>query len=606
MKSHTVTLLAFSRRVLKLALCSLLCSSISVASQEKSADNWTNDWALEKHFSLSIDTSGYQLPTAIAFVPHPGPNPKDPLYFVTELAGKVKVVTNDRTVYTFAEGINDLKFEDNKLVGNGEFKGELEFGVAGICLAPKQGYVFITFGYYTKPDKVGRNNVMRFKTTPETFSIHPESQVAFTDVFSQYETGPSHQIGPCQVHNNNLYVSVGDGFKSPLGSQDLNNLQGKIIRMTLDGMPVKDNPFYKNDDIKEAANYVWAYGLRNPFSQKIVDGRVFVAGNGLNIDRFMEIKKGLNYLWDGSDSSISANTAYTFVPSLGPVQMDYLLKTNDVFPDEYRNKFYIAMSGAMDADIKKYPGIYLVNYDLKKNWIMEPPRYFVKYVGSKKQKVVGLAFGPGGLYFAPLFNVNGKESAILKLSYDPNYVHPVSFIQTDKPDLLMREKGCFGCHKLKDVFKQGGSKGPLLDRGDGSMVDRIADMLNSDAYSDTVKQIDSLTTEPFVNYKQARHEVLAATGINKVKTWIKYRVLEPKFDNPYTQMPNLGLSEKEAVTIANYLTSKVPPPRTLVSSIKTTVKSHLPKPRYWHILASMVIGVFIGLVLFGYFRARKS
>jgi hypothetical protein len=39
-------------------------------------------------FSISIDTEGYHYPTAIAFVPTPGNDPKDPLYFVTELRGR--------------------------------------------------------------------------------------------------------------------------------------------------------------------------------------------------------------------------------------------------------------------------------------------------------------------------------------------------------------------------------------------------------------------------------------------------------------------------------------------------------------------------------------
>ncbi|MCI0481371.1 MAG: hypothetical protein L0213_07270, partial [Candidatus Dadabacteria bacterium] len=58
---------------------------------------------------MAIDTEGYSFPTSIAFVPEPGSGPRDPLYFVTELRGRVKVVTNDRSVHTFAEDI--FRFE---------------------------------------------------------------------------------------------------------------------------------------------------------------------------------------------------------------------------------------------------------------------------------------------------------------------------------------------------------------------------------------------------------------------------------------------------------------------------------------------------------------
>jgi hypothetical protein len=64
---------------------------------------WRRDWELEEGFALDIDSEGYRFPTSIVFVPEPGPGPKDPLYFVTELRGAIKVVTNDRTVHTFAD-----------------------------------------------------------------------------------------------------------------------------------------------------------------------------------------------------------------------------------------------------------------------------------------------------------------------------------------------------------------------------------------------------------------------------------------------------------------------------------------------------------------------
>ena len=71
----------------------------------QAADHWQIDWALRDDFTIEIDSQGFQLPTAIAFVPDPGDKPGDPLYFVTELFGAVKVVTNDRSVFTFADDV---------------------------------------------------------------------------------------------------------------------------------------------------------------------------------------------------------------------------------------------------------------------------------------------------------------------------------------------------------------------------------------------------------------------------------------------------------------------------------------------------------------------
>ena len=69
----------------------MLLFSLFAATAGAESD-WRSEWELPPGFSLKIDTEGFDAPTAIAFVPHPGPDPKSPLYFVTELRGKVKVV----------------------------------------------------------------------------------------------------------------------------------------------------------------------------------------------------------------------------------------------------------------------------------------------------------------------------------------------------------------------------------------------------------------------------------------------------------------------------------------------------------------------------------
>jgi hypothetical protein len=47
--------------------------------------------------------------------------------------------------------------------------------------------------------------------------------------------------------------------------------------------------------------------------------------------------------------------------------------------------------------------------------------------------------------------------------------------------------------------------------------------------------------------------VLETTGGVRNALWVTYRLLEPKFDNPDAQMPNLGISRAEAETMATYL-----------------------------------------------------
>ena len=47
-----------------------------------------SNWVVEPGFVLDVDVSGFDFPAAIALVPHPGPDPESPIYFVAELRGK--------------------------------------------------------------------------------------------------------------------------------------------------------------------------------------------------------------------------------------------------------------------------------------------------------------------------------------------------------------------------------------------------------------------------------------------------------------------------------------------------------------------------------------
>ncbi len=96
----------------------LFLSMGAVVSAQTTFD-WRSDWAVADGFTIVEDTTGYHFPSAIAFVPEPGPDPKDPLYFVTELRGTLKVVTNDRSIFTFAENVFSIQTGRRITVGSG-------------------------------------------------------------------------------------------------------------------------------------------------------------------------------------------------------------------------------------------------------------------------------------------------------------------------------------------------------------------------------------------------------------------------------------------------------------------------------------------------------
>ena len=575
------------------------------AKNDPAADNqsanavtdWRSEWATLDGFALSEDTTGYRFPVSIAFVPEPGKEPDSPLYYVLELRGRLKVVTRDRSVHTFAEDLNNYSpvFELPDHAG--------EAGSVGLCLDPTNGFIFVTTLYQDERGEK-RNKIIRFSTTPKTFGMKPTARLEVAEPFAKQVTSFAHQIGPCTVHDGYLWVGVGDAEQDDLGL-NLESINGKVIRMTLDGKPVKDNPFYKDDGFERASDFVWAYGFRNPFGLKFLGDRLLVADNGKRLDRIVSIEKGGNYLYDGTDKSIAARADCVIHPSVSPVTMGYYTAEMDLFPGSWHNSLFVAQSGSpIDPPGPGVDGgrsVAAFKYDVKKGHVMSVPRNVVEYRGLNKQVIFGLDFGPDGLYFAPLLPNQDGESPILKLTHRPEDPHPQSLDSTDyyreSPRRLLTKKACFGCHAMDDTP---GLMGPSLMQP--ALSQRIGDRLYSDEYREKLKKLDEEEAESGISFKQQRDEVMAATGDERIRRWFVHHLLEPRFDEPNSRMPNSGLSAEEAEIAAEYLMGAEPPSESLATWFQRNLKLSRR-----HMLFLGAIGGFLGgvLVFAGYSRRQR-
>jgi hypothetical protein len=552
----------------------------AAAQAPAAAADWRSDWALAEGFTLRRDAEGFRFPTAIAFVPHPGRAPTDPLYFVTELQGTIKVVTNDRSVHTFVQGVIPKPSSDTLPAYSGET------GLAGICLEPTHGYMFATFAY---SDSTGvlRNGLARFQSQPGRFGLAPRSKVVFTDLFRNDVSAISHQIGPCQATETGLYVGVGDG-EQPKLSLDPGSTLGKILRLSLDGRPDPANPHGRASG---TAAYVWASGLRNPFGLKLLANRLFVADNGADVDRFLEVERGGSYGWDGDDPSLSMNVPMVFAPAVSPVQLDYCATGTSGLPPKWSNRFFVALSGRpglKGSEARHGKGVFILQYGLAERRMLSVPAYLMQYRGDQYQSVVGLACGPDAVYVVPIFPDATGVTAVLAVRYDPATTYPYGIASDVRPLRMMEHKGCFGCHRLAG---QGGQVGPSLDRD--SLIERLTKRLLSDGYRQTVESVDALPAEPFRSNRKARHDVLALQGMDRIRLWMRHHIREPKFDNPHSQMPALDVSDAQSVALTDFLLA-APPGHVAVRRKRTTVKPAQPKVRYRHVALGFAIGLVLG------------
>lgn len=566
------------------------------------ARDWRADWALPEGMGLTRVAEGFQFPTSLAFVPSPGGMPGDPLYFVTELRGKLKAVTRAGGVKVIAEDFFTLTVpkEIPSMLGSN--------GLVGVCVAAPEGYVFVTFTYQDK-NGILRNNVARFALRPRSLSGPVRDKRLFTEIFAADEASVAHQIGNCQVAGKTLFVGVGDGMKPHL-TQVPGNTLGKILRLTLDGKPAPGNP---HAGAPAAAAYVWASGFRNPFSLVWDSNRLFVADNGNIMDRFLTVGRGEAYGWDGEDWSLGTRGDVFFSPTVAPVQMARAPKEARFLSPEHSNKFFLAM--ATEAAIS--PGILTLDYDEKTRRAASTPRYFLKYRGPGFQSVGALAFGPDGLYFAPIYPTDSAGSPVFRAARNELSPHPFLLAKEEDPHTLIMEKGCYGCHTLRG---KGGNEGPPLDRE--ALVASLGKSLSSPEYDRESRALDSLDEEPFPRFREARAKVREADGLDKIRLWIRYRLVEPRFDTRVTRMPAMGLSEREAALVADYLLTESAGltsqerqvlemrgglAREAGGGIRSVLRSVLPYPLgARHLLLSFAVGALSALGISTALKRRRA
>ncbi|MFI6318063.1 YbhB/YbcL family Raf kinase inhibitor-like protein [Nonomuraea sp. NPDC050556] len=174
-----------------------------------------------------------------------------------------------------------------------------EGGLLGLAVSPNFATDHYVYAYYTSSSD---NRVARFKF--ENNAIGAREPIVTGISKNKFHNGGRIKFGPDGM----LYITVGDG-QTGSRAQDLNSLNGKILRVTPTGAGAPGNPF-------PSAPRVYSLGHRNP--QGIAwdsQGRLWESEFGdATWDELNLIQPGKNYGWPNCEGRCS-NTAY-----VNPVQ----------------------------------------------------------------------------------------------------------------------------------------------------------------------------------------------------------------------------------------------------------------------------------------------
>ncbi len=215
--------------------------------------------------NIKILAENLTIPWEIEFLPNGD-------LLVTERSGKLlQIGTTTKTIFEIS-GVEH--------VGEG--------GLLGLALAPDFLHTNFIYLYYTfKNNGILENRVERYRLVKGNLTDR-------TVILKGIKGAPNHDGGRLAFGpDGKLYVTTGDAQQPDL-AQDINSLNGKILRINPDGSIPGDNPF---------ANAVYSYGHRNP--QGLAwdsQGRLWATEHGpsgieTGNDEVNLIVKGGNYGW---------------------------------------------------------------------------------------------------------------------------------------------------------------------------------------------------------------------------------------------------------------------------------------------------------------------
>ena len=227
-----------------------------------------------------------------------------------------------------------------------------ERGLIGLTLHPEFPRPPHLFALYVTDKPFVHHVLSRFTVNGD--EIDPASEKILLEGDDQAKLGggvpAGHQGGVLRFGNDGrIYVSLGEQTAGE-PAQQLDTLQGKILRLNEDGSAPNDNPFVAQT--KGKYRVIDALGVRNSFgiaAQSREDGgRMFFTDvGGSAFEEINELAPGANYGWPRAEG-FSTNTAFknplhAYPPQVGQsIVGGVFLPRASQWPEKWRGRFFYA------------------------------------------------------------------------------------------------------------------------------------------------------------------------------------------------------------------------------------------------------------------------
>ncbi len=277
-----------------------------------------------------------------------------------------------------------------------------ERGLMGMDLHPdfeNNPYVYVVYNHGSGSTNT-RIRISRYKYTGTSLT---EPLILLDDVQGAW----NHNGARIKIGNDmKLWFTIGDAANSS-SAQSLDNLNGKLSRMNLDGSIPDDNPF--------PGSMIWSYGHRNQQGLLFANDKIYTSEHGASTDDELNIiQKGRNYGWPQVEGFCNKPAEKDFcdknnvaepILSLYP---DYTLAVAGI--DYYNHDLMPELKNSIIITTLKTELILVAKLDESGDNVIESTEIFKNRFGRLRD----LCVAPDGRIFIATSNQDGRGSSAFR------------------------------------------------------------------------------------------------------------------------------------------------------------------------------------------------